>query len=113
MFVVVLVEVVDVPVVVVVVPGGTTPIDALCPGRMPRFLILSSRASSTCTWITTSGLALSISLIIFSAIASLSGVSRMMIAFCAFNCCSRFKSSNCRSPVTISVRSCACTVFDK
>ena len=47
------------------------------------------------------------SLIIFSAIASLSGVSRMMIAFCAFNCCKRFRSSNWRKPVTISVKSCA------
>ena len=36
-------------VVVVVVPGGTTPIDALCPGKIPRFRILSRRASSTCT----------------------------------------------------------------
>jgi len=34
----------------------------------------------------TSGLALSMSRMIFSASAILSGVSRMMIAFCAFSC---------------------------
>src|SRR6266852_5617518 len=43
---------------------------------------------------------------------SVYGVSRMMMAFCELSCWSRFRSSNCLSPVTISVKSCGWTVFD-
>ena len=44
---------VDVPfvfvplVVVVVVPGGTTEIEAVCPGKIPKFRILSRRRRTT------------------------------------------------------------------
>src|ERR1700756_717934 len=45
--------------VTVVVPGGTIATDADCGGRIPKFRILSTRASTTDTCTTTSGLALS------------------------------------------------------
>ena len=76
-------------------------------GRIPNSRARSRRACSTVTWITTSGLARSISWMIFSATATLSGVSRMMMAFCEVLGVMRVSSSKVRKVCTNSLSSVA------
>ena len=92
---------------------GVNASETVCPGKMPRSRKRSMLAVITCTCTKTSGLALSMSRMIFAATASLSGVSRITIAFCEFTCCRRCRSSSWRSPFTISVRSCGVSVFER
>ena len=116
------VDVPDVGVVVLVEPDvllgctlvrGVNEIATLCPGKSPKSRKRSTLAVTTCTCSNTSGLALSISRMIFDASASRSGVSRITMAFCAFTCCTRRKSSSDRNEVTTSVKSCGVSVFDR
>src|SRR5215475_2439116 len=83
--------------------GGLTPI------VRSRFRSTSRTIAST----TTSGLLLSISLRIFSAMATLSGVSRMMIALVAVICVMYLMLRIVRSAVIASVISVADTLFDR
>ena len=97
-------EVVAVPLVLLVDPlfgcsavRGVNATETLCPGRIPRSRRRSTLAVTTCTWSSTSGLALSMSRMIFEASARRSGVSRITMAFCAFTGCTRRKSNSWQS----------------
>src|SRR5579871_4349507 len=106
LFVVVVLEeevVLEQPAVVLAQFVGLIAMDALCPGRMPRSRRRSVRACKTSSWMTTSGLALSMSLMILLARAILSGVSRMTMAFWALTWVMRLRSRSWRRPVVISV----------
>ena len=110
---VVVVEVVVGRVVVVVLVGPVNCTVADPGGVTPRLRNLSRRTCMMAMSTTTSGLPLSRSLISFSAIAILSGVSRMMMAFCEFTWDILENSSTVRRAVVMSCMSVAAEIFER